>query len=170
MTKKIIYTATLGQASSDFFLLEEDSGKGVYVGTKVKASKEMLDLYHKELKSKHIELPERDGFVTILRPPRYGDVMNGNSKITPKCLLGVIYDHCDKVHWRGDVKIKEVDLYYVGKDYAGLLHKVRPLLNSWDRQTIRQSIADYLRENCSHLYHYFNGYEVDYIHNVSRGK
>ena len=170
MDKKIIYTATLGQASSDFFLVEDFQGKGVYTGDKVKASEEHLELYRQKLKEDRVDLPNSDGYVIILRKIRYGDVDEFNGRFSPRTLLGVMRDHCDRNHF---VKVtpnrSEVEsLYYVGKDYAGKIYSLRGILNAWDREAIRKGVAMVLENACSPLYRHFNGYDVDYIHRTIR--
>lgn len=170
MTNKVFYTTMLGQASSDFIIVEKYDGVGVYVGKKVRASDKHLKLFHEQLRTDGIEPPASSEYVTLLSPVVYGDVQNDEPVVTPKELLQLMYDHKERqpVVTRAKAPAGNNNLFYVGKDYAGRLSGIKSMMSVWDREAIRWDLARIIEETCKPLYRYFHGGDVHFIHTTIR--
>lgn len=142
---KIFYTSSMGQGSAEFTLVQDYTGRGVYIGKRKLADDKELALYHEQLLADRMTIPEGTSYVTVMRPFVMGDLINDGPDLA-KSLYATIENHMDADFNRRKAVVCE-RVCYVGTDFAGRLDKIRPLLNAFDREIIRHKLADALLNN-----------------------
>jgi len=135
----------MGQASGEFALVQDYTGRGVYIGKRKPADEKELALYHEQLRADHMTEPATQCWVWVIRPIVMGDLINEGSTIA-RTMYDAIGSHMD-ADWNKRKAIPCEQLCYVGSDFAGRLDKVRPLLNAFDRAIIREQLAKQLLSN-----------------------
>lgn len=155
----------MGQGSAEFSLVEGFFGRGVYVGKRKLADERQLALYHEQLKAAYMTIPSGTVYVTVMTPFRMGDLINEGSTLAKELFLAMQSHLEADYHKRKPVP--SANICYVGKDFAGRLDKVRPLLNGFDRAIIREGIADTLLDNLPvNARHVFNRHELQQLRDI----
>lgn len=138
---KIFYTSCMGMGTAEFALVNQYEGQGIYFGKRMQASEELVELYHQQLREDRVELPASGTYyVTIMQPVVMGDVINDNGAMC-KVMVSAMQSHIEADYAKRKA-VPNDNLCYVGKDFAGRLDKLRPMLNGFDRKIIRESLAE----------------------------
>lgn len=143
----------MGAGPAEFVLVEQYYGEGIYRGVRRVASDEQLELYLAQLKADNLELPSGTCFVTVMTPMVMGDLTNDNGAGI-KVMVAALEAHLEFNYARRKAVV-DTNLCFVGRNYAGRLDKLRPMLNAFNRETIRESLATTILKHTAGGHRYY---------------